>query len=127
QRVWDDAPPKKPARRVATPTPSEAPKPAKAIARASESTMVGRMLRIAIRKQSGRLNLSNSEGSASISYKDGKVVAVETDLYGLDIAAYLTRNKILDDAAVEEGVAHAPNMGGDIGGALIALGKIQPH
>lgn len=130
QNVWDDDPVRAPSRGTTPAAPVAPPRPAtppKALARPAESTMVGRMLRIAAKKRSGLLRLTCPEGSLSISYKDGSVAAVSTDLHDLDIAAYLLRTKALDAASIEAGVTHAPKMGGDLGGALISMGKIQPH
>lgn len=111
--------------------PAQPPPPSEtaqaSIERASESTVVGRMLRLAVRKQTGRLRFSGKAGRLTFAYKDGKITAVETDVPDLAVADYLERKKVVDPAALEEAAQVAPNMGGDIGGALIALQKVEPH
>lgn len=97
------------------------------IARASESTVVGRMLRLAVQQRAGQLKLHASTGGIYLTYKDGKVISVATEIETLSIANFLVRTGALDEATVQEGLKQAPAMGGDLGGALIASGKIQPH
>jgi hypothetical protein len=109
------------ASRMADPS-SAASAPAYASARP-----LGAMLRTAIGKESGLLSLSSDEGSLSLHYKDGKIVVIETDIEALGLAPYLVEMGVASKEAIARGEERAPAMGGDLGGALIALGLVQPH
>lgn len=85
------------------------------------------MLRASLDKSTGVLTLANDQGETSLHYKDGKIVLVETTIATLSLAHYLVENNIATEGAVARAVERAPSMGGDVGGALIALGIVQPH
>jgi tetratricopeptide (TPR) repeat protein len=85
------------------------------------------LLANAIGQVSGRLELASGEGDLTVTYKDGKIVAVDTELEELSLTNYLVSQGICDGAAIARAVQRAPEMGGDLGAALISLGVIQPH
>lgn len=85
------------------------------------------MLRAAVDKASGVLTAKGPDGEICIRYRDGKIVAVETTTEPLSLPSFLAREKIVDAPALEKARTAAPSMGGDVGGALIALGLIPPH
>ncbi len=89
--------------------------------------LLRQLLKNAIGQVSGHLKLTSAEGDLTLTYKDGKIVGVETTIEGLSLAAYLQKESVCDEAAIERGLQRAPEMGGDLGGALISLGVVQPH
>jgi tetratricopeptide (TPR) repeat protein len=106
---------KRPARGAATIESLEAAKPLKA------------MLNAALEKQTGRLALRSEEGDLEVLYKEGKIVALETSIEVFRLEHYLLASGVADDKAMRKAEERAPQMGGDIGGALISLGLVQPH
>jgi tetratricopeptide (TPR) repeat protein len=81
----------------------------------------------AIGQVSGHLRLESSEGDLTVTYKDGKIVAVDTEIEMLSLASYLLGHSVCDQSAIDRALERAPAMGGDLGGALISLGVVQPH
>ena len=85
------------------------------------------MLRAAIDKSTGHLVFGSAEGELRVVYKDGKIVAVETTIPERSLARYLVDHNVASEAAVAAAKVKAPEMGGDLGGALIAAGAVPPH
>lgn len=81
----------------------------------------------ALRGSTGVLRVSSLPGTVELSYLDGKIVELNTDNGELSLAAYLITEAAVDARKVEQAVLRAPAMGGDLGGALIALGVLPPH
>ncbi|MEE2901844.1 MAG: DnaJ domain-containing protein [Myxococcota bacterium] len=85
------------------------------------------MFKLAVSKRTGTLAVKLEKGMLYLYYRDGKVVDANAELEARKLASYLVKNKICDQSAVRTGIERAPQMGGDLGTALIALGLIQPH
>ena len=109
-----------------TPTPAPAPAPAAPL-RAAERTVVGRIVRLSAENATGTLTLVGEEGAITLDFKDGKVVAVGTTIARHSVSSFLLEDGLVDQPTLDQAEAQAPAMGGDIGGALIALGKVPPH
>lgn len=125
EKVWGSEGDKASAAEAAASAPS--PSAEKRITLAAETSGLGRMLRISVRKQTGRLTFSSREGDLVLTFKDGKVATIETTVPGLGIGDYLLAHEIVDAQTLAEAEQMAPSMGGDIGGAMIAAQKIEPH
>lgn len=78
-------------------------------------------------KVTGRLVVAHPDGDITLSYSDGKVLAVDTTVAALGIGQFLIDRGVCDALAVRTGTDRAPMMGGDLGSALISLGLVQPH
>lgn len=124
---WAPIAPAAPAAHTRTPSRMADPASAASAPAYAAARPLGAMLRHAIAKDSGVLTLSTDEGSVSFHYKDGKIVVIETAIEALGLAPYLVEMGVANQAAIARGQERAPAMGGDLGGALIALGLIQPH
>jgi tetratricopeptide (TPR) repeat protein len=85
------------------------------------------MLVAAVDKATGRLTLRSDEGDLEIRYKEGKIVAIESTIEAFQLESYLQAHGIANAASLAQARERAPMMGGDIGGALISLGLVQPH
>src|SRR5262249_9018155 len=85
------------------------------------------MLTAAINKETGQLALHSEEGDLELLYKEGKIVALETTIDVFKLEHYLIAEGIADSQKMRQAAERAPSMGGDIGGALISLGLVQPH
>lgn len=85
------------------------------------------ILRAAVEKSTGILELLAPDGSLELTFKDGKIVAVETSIPALALSKYLVANGVATDAQIQRARERAPAMGGDVGGAMIALGLVEPH
>lgn len=85
------------------------------------------MLGLAVESASGTLRIEMRGGGIELGYRDGKIVTVVTDDPEHEIGTWLEAEGIVDEAQLREARERAPAMGGDIGGALIAGGVIEPH
>lgn len=85
------------------------------------------MLENAVQQMNGHFRLTAADGTLEMTYKEGKIVAVETSIESLSLAQFLVAEGVCDEATVRQGQERAPAMGGDLGGALISLGAVQPH
>lgn len=85
------------------------------------------MLRAATDKANGILTMSSVDGELYLHYKDGKIVVLETTVPLLSLPRYLVDTGVADESSVDRAMERAPAMGGDLGGALISLGLVQPH
>ena len=85
------------------------------------------MFKLAVARRTGTLAVKLEKGMLYLYYRDGKVVDVNAELEARKLSSYLVKNKICDQSAVRTGLERAPQMGGDLGTALIALGLVQPH
>ena len=85
------------------------------------------LLDTAVLRASGRLLLTGDDGQLLITFKDGKIVALQSTIRELSLETFLENHGVCDASALEQARAHAPNVGGDLGTALIALGAVQPH
>lgn len=85
------------------------------------------MLRQAIDKATGELILTSGEGSLKLIYKDGKIVALETTILELSLAHFLIACGASNEDSIARAEERAPDMGGDLGTALITLGVLEPH
>ncbi|MCA9553872.1 MAG: hypothetical protein KC933_27795 [Myxococcales bacterium] len=107
--------------------PEPTPSTPEAMVLAAERTVIGRMVRLSAQSATGTMTLGGVDGVITLDFKDGRVVSVSTDIERLSLAGFLLFDELVDQAALDEAAAKAPSMGGDLGGALIALGKVQPH
>jgi curved DNA-binding protein len=105
----------------------EAPSVPEAPAVAAARTVIGRVVRLSAQNATGTLTLGGVDGVINLDFKDGKVAGVNTDIERLSLTNFLLEDGLVDAAALAEAQAQAPNLGGDVGGALIALGKVPPH
>ena len=85
------------------------------------------LLDTAVQRASGRMLLTGEDGQVLITLKDGKVVALQVTIEELSLERYLEDRSVCDAGALEAAKANAPNVGGDLGAALIAAGAVQPH
>jgi curved DNA-binding protein CbpA len=85
------------------------------------------MLRVANEKKTGVLALRSADGELRLAYKEGKVVKVDTTIDRLSLGISLMSQGVCDASALTKAEERAPQMGGDLGGALISLGLVQPH
>ncbi len=93
----------------------------------TDQRLLAVLLRAGIEKRSGTLSLSWPEGTTQVSYKDGKIVAVQTDRIDLTLADHLIRKQMATPLQIQQAEERAPQFGGDLGGALIASGQVPPH
>ena len=124
---------------ASTSTPSDFSKPEPTKTDASPSAMnenefdftkvspVKVMFKLAVARRTGTLAVKLNEGMLYLYYRDGKVIDVAAELEARSLSTYLVKNRICDQSAVRTGLERAPQMGGDLGTALIALGLVQPH
>lgn len=96
--------------------------------RLDETSPLALLFRHAAKKARGRLVISSDEGQVLLDLLDGKVVAVDTTAERLGLGSYLIETGAVPMEALDEAVTAAVGrFGGDVGGALIGLGKIAPH
>lgn len=94
---------------------------------AGAKPMLRTLLDLALQKAHGHLRLETNAGTVALTYKDGKIVVVDTTIPELALGQFLVDEKICDAKAIGQAKERAPMMGGDLGGALISLGLVQPH
>ncbi|MEQ9504082.1 MAG: DnaJ domain-containing protein [Deltaproteobacteria bacterium] len=92
-----------------------------------DASLLRVLLDTAVSKASGHLVLEDTDGKLTITFKDGKVGTIDTDIPALSLESYLLKHKICDADAIATGKERAPAMGGDLGAALISTGAVQPH
>lgn len=92
-----------------------------------KATFLAILLRTAANKTTGYLRISRSDGTIQVGLKDGKVATVDTTIPDLSLEAFLKRASVVNDAVLARAKTQAPSFGGDLGGALIGLGVVQPH
>lgn len=85
------------------------------------------MLRAAAKKATGQLTMAAGTDRLTLTYKDGKIASIDSNVESLSLARYLVDSGTCTEAQIAQGVERAPMMGGDIGGALISLGLVPPH
>lgn len=85
------------------------------------------MLRAAVERSTGRLCLIGARGELQLLYKEGKVIALDTTIEERSLERHLVETRVVPAPRMAEAVKKAPEMGGDLGGALIALGIVPPH
>ncbi len=96
--------------------------------RLDETSPLALLFRHAAKKSRGRLVIGGDEGQVVLDLLDGKVVAVDTTAERLGLGSYLIETGAVPIEALDEAVSAASErFGGDVGGALIGLGKIPPH
>lgn len=93
----------------------------------SDAPLLRQLLELALARASGRMLLEHDDGEINITIKDGKLISVTTNIESLEIGKFLLSEGLCDEASLAQAQASAPQMGGDVGGALIALGLVQPH
>ncbi len=92
-----------------------------------EASLLRVLLDTAVSKASGHLVLEDGDGKLTVTFKDGKVGTIDTDIPALSLESYLLKHKICDADAIATAKERAPAMGGDLGAALISAGAVQPH
>lgn len=96
--------------------------------RLDETSPLALLFRYAAAKARGRLLVESDEGQVVLDLLDGKVVAIDTTAERLGLGSYLLDANVVPIEALDEAVsAAAERFGGDVGAALIGLGKIPPH
>ena len=89
--------------------------------------LIGALLAYAGRAATGTLRVEADEGEISIAIKDGKVVAISTDIPELVLSEYLVDAGLVKPRQLVVAEANAPAVGGDLGAALVSQGLLQPH
>ena len=100
------APPPK----VSTPPPPRPSAPAPEPLDDETSPLQG-MFEAATGKKTGKLDIKNDGQYMVLSYRDGKIVNVETNIDKYTLGTYLVDNNVCDQSAVKTGTARAPMMG----------------
>ena len=85
------------------------------------------MFAAAVAQKTGTLAAKLGKGMLHIYYRKGKVMDVSTDIDRKSLGDYLVRQNVCDASAIKVGQEKAPQMGGDLGTVLIALGLVPPH
>ena len=75
----------------------------------------------------GVLELQNENGSVRLSYREGKIVSVDTDTETLTLYSTLASEGSLRVDLLEKATAHAVEYDSDFGSALVALGILAPN
>lgn len=74
------------------------------------------MLRAAAKKATGQLTMAAGTDRLTLTYKDGKIASIDSNVESLSLARYLVDSGTCTEAQIAQGVERAPMMGGDIGG-----------
>lgn len=85
------------------------------------------ILESAVKKVSGHLKLHASDGDVTLTFKDGTIAGIDTNIRELSMERFLLKEKLCDEKQIEQANERKPMMGGDLGGALISIGAVQPH
>ncbi|MCK6547307.1 DnaJ domain-containing protein [Myxococcota bacterium] len=108
------------------PAPEPEPPPPKSNEREPKNALAA-MLRAAAKKSTGQLTMAAGTDRLVLTYKDGKIVSIESNVESLTLARFLVDSGMCTEAQIAQGIERAPMMGGDLGGALISLGLVPPH
>lgn len=116
-----------------------APEPAKAPTTGTgpdgrRRTTLALLLEHAVQRLQGVLTLPTGEpsegaaqGTVRLWLRDGRIVVVETDDPDLSLGRWLVETSVVDERQVEAARSRAESMGGDLGGALVAVGALPPN
>jgi curved DNA-binding protein CbpA len=94
----------------------------------AETSPLAVLFRHAAQRSRGRLTFASDEGEVTVDLLDGKVVVVDTTAERLGLGSFLLDSgKVALEALDAAVTAAAERFGGDVGAALIGLGKLPPH
>jgi tetratricopeptide (TPR) repeat protein len=93
----------------------------------AETSPLRIMFANSVNKKTGTLASKLQDGMVYLYYRNGKIVDVATDIEKRELGDYLVRQRVCDASAIKVGHEKAPQMGGDLGTVLIALGLVPPH
>jgi tetratricopeptide (TPR) repeat protein len=82
------------------------------------------LLERAAQKANGHVRVASPQGDTSLTFRDGKIVAVSSADPALTLSTHLRGRGIVTESALAAAQAQAPSFGGDLGAALVAGGFI---
>ena len=89
--------------------------------------LIGALIAHAGANATGALSVESEDGRVNVAIKDGKVVALSTTVPDLVLSEYLFDEGLVDETALATAEANAPQVGGDLGAALVSQALIEPH
>ena len=89
--------------------------------------LIGALVVHAGANATGTVSVESEDGRINIALKDGKVVAISTTVPDLVLSEYLFDEGLVDETALAKAEANAPQVGGDLGAALVSQGLVEPH
>jgi tetratricopeptide (TPR) repeat protein len=89
-------------------------------------TTTALLLRHARLRSRGVLELPTDAGTVTLTFRDGKIVAVHADDPRFALDSWLIEAGLASTSQLDEARQRAPAMGGDLGGALVAGGALAP-
>jgi serine/threonine protein kinase/tetratricopeptide (TPR) repeat protein len=91
------------------------------------TSLLSVLFRAAADGVTGVLTQSRTDGTLRLSYVEGKILEVDTDIPALSLTRYLLGQRVFTQAALDDQLPIPPSRSGDLGDALIAAGLVPPH
>ena len=94
---------------------------------AAPKSMLEAYFRCAKEKVTGYLVAPRQTGELRISYSEGKIVEIFTDIPTISLSRFLIDKGVFNQASFDDRLPIPPPRSGDLGDALIAAGLVPPH
>ncbi|MFO0724228.1 MAG: protein kinase [Myxococcota bacterium] len=90
-------------------------------------SMLDAFFRCAKERATGYLVAPRATGELRISFLEGKITEIFTDIPTISLAKFLIDKGLFSQAALDDRLPVPPTRSGDLGDALIAAGLVPPH